>query len=65
MFEWILSKPLLFTMNREKGIALGEGVLIYLGFYNESCSDNHRIEAQRNCWNTLAVEVELESDMAE
>lgn len=52
-------------MNREKGIALGEGVLIYLGFYNESCSDNHRIETQRNCWNTLAVEVELESDMAE
>ena len=35
MFEWILSKPLLFTMNREKGIALGEGVLIYLGFYND------------------------------
>lgn len=52
-------------MNREKGIALGEGVLIYLGFYNESYSDNHRIETQRNCWNTLAVEVELESDMAE
>ena len=47
MFDWILNKPLLFTMNREKGIALGEAVWRYPGLYNKNYINSHRIEIQK------------------
>ena len=48
MFDWVLNTPLLFSVNRKKGIAFWEAVLRHPALYNKSCSDNQRKVIGRN-----------------
>ena len=48
-------------MNGEKDITSAEVVRRCLALYEKTCKDYHRRDIQKNCCNSVAVELEIES----
>ena len=48
-------------MVNESEIVLAEAVRKYKALYDKTCKDYHRKDVQKNCWDAVAKEIELES----
>ena len=48
-------------MNRDLEITVAEEVRKFPALYDKQCKEYHRKDVQRNCWEKVASEVELES----